>query len=136
LGIDVDVDGGNRLMLDLGDKVQFANGSVTLDAEAEGFLTALAVHLVETPPSQALVIGHTDRQGGAYINARLSERRAEAVMTFLSGSGLSAVDWRFEGRGETEPKIPLEEAWIVGPTANRRIELELVWSEDGPLEQD
>ncbi len=135
LGIETAAVGENRLVVDLGDKVQFANGSVTLDAAAENFLAVLALRLAQAPPKQGLVVGHTDHQGGAYVNARLSERRAEAVMSFLLQNGRSSVDWRAEGRGETEPKVPLEQELILGAEANRRIELELVWPEDPSTEE-
>jgi len=49
------------------------------------------------------------------------------VMQFLSDSGLSGVDLRSEGKGETEPKVLMGEGRLVGPAANRRIELELLW---------
>ena len=126
LGIDARVEDSNRLILDLADKVQFAAGSVDLNTRAEAFLSALAAQLVKASPRQLLVIGHTDRQGGAAVNAVLSERRAEAVMRVLSESGLSGIDLRSEGRGETEPKVSMAEERIVGAAANRRIELELL----------
>ena len=130
LGLETEAAGSNRLVLDLGDKVQFADGSVTLDAAAENFLTDLALRLAEEPPRQGLVVGHTDHQGGAYVNTRLSERRAEAVMSFLLENGLQSADLRAEGRGETEPKVPFEQELILGAEVNRRIELELVWPEN------
>jgi outer membrane protein OmpA-like peptidoglycan-associated protein len=127
MGIDARVEDRNRLVLDLGDKVQFADGSVSLGSSAQAFLASLAVQLMKASPRQVLVIGHTDQQGSASVNARLSERRAEVVMQFLSDSGLSGVDLRSEGKGETEPKLPMGESRLVGSAANRRIELELLW---------
>ena len=127
MGIDARVEDRNRLVLDLGDKVQFADGSVSLGSSAQAFLASLAVQLMKASPRQVLVIGHTDQQGSALVNARLSERRADVVKRFLSQSGLSDVDLRSEGKGETEPKLPMGESRLVGSAANRRIELELLW---------
>jgi outer membrane protein OmpA-like peptidoglycan-associated protein len=127
LTIDTQVKDGNRLVIDLGEKVQFSSGSTTLDSAAQSFLAALVIPLERAKPTTLVLIGHTDHQGRADVNAWLSAQRAEAVMSFLSESGLSAVDLRSEGRGETEPKAPLSDEWIVGPWVNRRIELELSW---------
>ncbi len=47
------------------------------------------------------VIGHTDERGSAAYNQDLSERRAEAVRSYLQDRGLR-LPLRIEGRGETE----------------------------------
>jgi OmpA-OmpF porin, OOP family len=76
----------------------------------------LAVHL----------IGHTDARGGADYNLALSNRRAEALKTYLVAKGFSG-EIRTSGRGLTQPFQPeepsgytQEERWQM----DRRVELE------------
>ena len=116
----------NRLTADLGERVQFADGRVALDSDSEGFLKVLASQLKQSLPLQVRVVGHTDHRGPADVNRRLSERRAELVAKFLEDSGIPADDLSYEGKGESDPKVGLSQEWRLGPSANRRIELELV----------
>jgi outer membrane protein OmpA-like peptidoglycan-associated protein len=125
VGIPVKRAQGGRLRIDLVERVQFASGSTTLNTDAKKFLEELAVILMQSAPLSVQVIGHTDRQGGADLNLMLSERRAEAVMMFLIDQGLSASHLKSEGRGESEPKVGLARERVLGPTVNRRIEIEV-----------
>ena len=115
----------NHLKANLGDSVQFADGSVTLDSSAQAFLKTLAEDLKKALPLQIRVIGHTDHRGGADVNARLSEQRAENVAQYLAANGLAEDYLSYEGKGEDEPKVGLKDEWKVGPSVNRRIEIEL-----------
>ena len=49
------------------------------------------------------VIGHTDRIGSAPYNQGLSERRTEAVKTYLIHKGIAAERIKPQGRGEDDP---------------------------------
>ena len=46
---------------------------------------------------------HTDRFGSDAYNQRLSERRAQAVKTYLVSQGIEASRVRAEGHGEMQP---------------------------------
>jgi outer membrane protein OmpA-like peptidoglycan-associated protein len=48
-------------------------------------------------------IGHADKLGSDAYNQKLSERRANAVKTYLVSRGVPAGKIRAEGRGESEP---------------------------------
>ena len=48
------------------------------------------------------VEGHTDAKGNAGYNQRLSQRRAEAVITHLSGAGVDRARLAGEGRGAAD----------------------------------
>jgi len=52
--------------------------------------------------TEVLLIGHTDPEGSAAYNQELSERRARAIASMLSGMGLQA-NVRTAGVGETRP---------------------------------
>ncbi|MEM8973813.1 MAG: OmpA family protein [Pseudomonadota bacterium] len=64
--------------------------------------------------------GHTDSRGSAESNQRLSERRAEAVRSYLEGKGLAAAQLKAVGFGETKPLVPNTTA--RNRARNRRIE--------------
>jgi len=66
------------------------------------------------------VQGHTDERGDDAYNLDLSERRAAAVMAYLTSHGVDAKRLQAEGYGETQPKDRrhTEQAWAL----NRRVE--------------
>jgi chemotaxis protein MotB len=125
LSIAVERMNGERLLIDLGDKVRFAGGSATLGTEAQDFLEQLAGSIKKSLPVNIRVIGHTDRRGRAVFNAWLSEQRAEVVAKFLASKGIPEEYLSHEGKGETEPKVDSAQEWTLGLSANRRIEMEL-----------
>lgn len=55
---------------------------------------------------QFLVIGATDTRGSAALNQTLSQKRANAVVKYLTGKGVSAGMLTAEGRGKTDLKYP------------------------------
>src|SRR5262249_6860243 len=50
-----------------------------------------------------LVTGHTDNVGSAASNQKLSERRAEAVKTYLVAKGVDGSKIRTQGKGLSQP---------------------------------
>jgi len=54
-------------------------------------------------PETITTDGHTDRFGSEAYNQRLSERRAQAVKTYLVSHGIEASRVRAEGHGEMQP---------------------------------
>lgn len=67
------------------------------------------------------VIGHTDSVGSEEYNQALSERRAAAVVDYLSSYGVPRQRLRSEGRGEREPRE--SNATEAGRQLNRRVEI-------------
>ena len=53
-----------------------------------------------------LVIGATDTRGSEQLNLSLSQRRANAVVKYLTGKGVSSNMLVAEGRGKTDLKYP------------------------------
>jgi outer membrane protein OmpA-like peptidoglycan-associated protein len=68
-----------------------------------------------------LIEGHTDAQGEADHNQRLSEARAAAVRDGLVERGVAAARLRTVGFGESRPVG--DNATEVGRAQNRRVEL-------------
>ena len=68
--------------------------------------------------------GHTDSIGTEAYNLKLSQRRADAVRTYLVDHGISADRIRTEGFGESRPVASNDTA--DGRAQNRRVELRVV----------
>lgn len=64
-------------------------------------------------PEAIIAVGHADRLGSNAYNQSLSERRVEAVKTYLLGKGVAANRIQTEGKGETQPVTKLEDC--TGP---------------------
>jgi outer membrane protein OmpA-like peptidoglycan-associated protein len=58
-----------------------------------------------------VVVGHADRIGTRTYNQRLSERRANAVKSYLVKKGLTDDRIQTEGRGEFEPATDLKQCY-------------------------
>ena len=64
--------------------------------------------------------GHTDSDGDADLNLKLSEERALTVMKQLESMGISADRLTSKGYGESKPFGPNDSP--EGKAANRRVE--------------
>lgn len=67
--------------------------------------------------------GHTDSQGGDDFNQGLSERRAAAVVNWLTEKGIDASRLKSSGYGETQPVA--DNGTAKGRQLNRRSEMKL-----------
>lgn len=70
---------------------------------------------------QLSIEGHTDNVGGATYNQTLSEKRAGAVLSFLTDSGITASRLHAAGYGQQKPSA--DNATKDGRAKNRRVEL-------------
>ncbi|MDP1525617.1 MAG: OmpA family protein [Rhodocyclaceae bacterium] len=66
-------------------------------------LDELVAKLKNVNADVIMVAGHADRFGTEAYNQLLSERRAEAVKSYLAGKGIEPNQIRTEGKGETQP---------------------------------
>lgn len=71
-----------------------------------------------------IAVGHTDSVGKDAYNQKLSERRAEAVKSYLTSKGIEASRVYTEGKGEKQPVADNKSA--EGRAKNRRVEIEVV----------
>ena len=112
---------GDYLIVNMPQDVLFATGSASLRPDLTRDLGAVARNLITYPNSRIEVIGHTDNTGSAALNQDLSQRRASAVASVLSGSGVPAARIAIIGRGEDAPIASnLSDA---GRAQNRRVEI-------------
>lgn len=102
--------------------IKFPTGGAEIDASSEAFLqrlARLARICLDGTGWHLRVEGHTDAQGDDQANLRLSERRAEAVRSYLVSLGVDAARIRAEGLGESQPVADNETP--EGRQENRRI---------------
>lgn len=101
----------------------FETGSARLLPRSFSSLDSLANLLKSNPILQLTIEGHTDNIGGATYNQTLSEKRAGAVMTYLTDAGIVASRLRAAGYGQQKPLA--ENSTTEGRAKNRRVELKL-----------
>lgn len=91
--------------LDLNEELEFAFNSHQVPKQARPLLDGIARLLVENPDTAIQVVCHTDDQGDAGYNLRLSERRAESLKAYLVGRGVADQRITAVGKGEEAPLI-------------------------------
>jgi outer membrane protein OmpA-like peptidoglycan-associated protein len=108
------------MVITLGD-VLFAVNQAQLSAGGVRNVQKLADFLNQYPQRKVLIEGHTDSTGSRSINQPLSERRADAVRSTLSGMGISSD--RIETRGYAETYPVASNNTAAGRQLNRRVEI-------------
>jgi outer membrane protein OmpA-like peptidoglycan-associated protein len=101
--------------------ISFRAGSPALLPTSYAELDRIAAAIVATPNSRWEIGGHTDAQGVAAANMRLSQRRAQAVMTYLTSKAVPAAAMTAVGYGSTRGVAPNTTA--AGRAQNRRVEI-------------
>ena len=95
---------------------------------AQTRLAQMADALLQTKERNLTVEGHTDSSGSANYNLDLSQRRAEAVQSFLVGRGYDPA--RIQATGVGEARQVADNGSAEGRANNRRVEI--VVSQDNP----
>jgi len=108
------------LVLTLGD-VLFTTGTATLNMGAGAQLSKLAGFLNSHPERTAQIEGYTDSVGSEAYNQSLSQRRADAVKSYLVHQGIDAQRLTTTGNGESSPVG--DNATATGRQQNRRVEV-------------
>jgi len=103
--------------------VNFEFGSDELTAGAKTLLDGIAGSLLAQTSVKVLVTGHTDALGPQSYNLQLSQRRAKAVLAYLSGKGVEAARLSAEGEGEFSPIATNDTE--EGRAQNRRVEFKI-----------
>ena len=100
----------------------FDTGRADVKPESKDQLLEMAKLLQAQPALRVYVVGHTDNQGALESNMTLSQQRAAAVVSALSGS--YKIDMkRMAGRGVGSLAPLASNASDVGRAKNRRVEL-------------
>lgn len=109
------------LVITLSGSVLFRSAESTLMPEATKRLDQVAAALLETKERRLVVEGHTDSDGEDAYNQTLSQKRADAVRTYLISRGYSAGLITANGIGEGRPVA--QNTSDEGKANNRRVEI-------------
>jgi len=116
------IEEGTRITLR---QVYFESGRATIRPDSHPELAAAAEFLLSNPDLVVEIHGHTDSQGDAATNLRLSLARANAVRDYLVETlGVNASQLVAKGFGEEFPTA--DNATAEGRAQNRRIEFVIV----------
>ncbi len=99
--------------------VDFEYNSVQLTSPAQRTLEQVAGALAAQPELTIEIQGYTDATGPAEYNRRLSQRRAEAVKSYLIGKGVNGSTLTARGYGKESPAASNSTA--EGRAQNRRV---------------
>jgi OOP family OmpA-OmpF porin len=99
--------------------IQFEINRDVIQLEEQEKLGVLETFLRKYPDTTAVIEGHTDEVGTDADNMRLSQRRAESVVSYLAGRGIARSRLQAVGYGETRPIA--DNRTEIGKRLNRRI---------------
>ena len=105
-------------------KIAFTPGSADLTQAARGTIDALVAVLTNCPNMRVEIAGYTDSQGSEDGNRKLSQSRADAVLTALRGRRVAVDGFTAIGYGEADPIA--DNVAEDGREANRRIEFKFL----------
>jgi outer membrane protein OmpA-like peptidoglycan-associated protein len=108
------------LVVTLGD-VLFASGKSDLKGGSTSNLAKLSAFLNEYQDRTVVIEGHTDSVGAADYNQGLSQRRADAVKSYLVSQGVASSRLVASGMGQGSPIASNDSA--TGRQQNRRVEV-------------
>jgi outer membrane protein OmpA-like peptidoglycan-associated protein len=108
-------------VITLSGSVLFRTNEAALLPGAEARLNEVAAALMATKERTVVVEGHTDSRGARDANIALSQRRADAVRTYLVARGYPSAMIEAHGVGQERPVA--ENASAEGRANNRRVEI-------------
>ena len=109
------------LVVTLSGSVLFASDKATLLPAAKDRLDQVAAALMATKDRRLTIEGHTDAQGSSSYNQDLSQRRADAVRSYIISRGYSGDLIHAQGIGKERPIADNTSA--EGRANNRRVEI-------------
>ena len=139
-GCPIEVSEHETELLDTGtirlQNVNFDVNKATIKAESDTVLDEVAKILLQYPALTIEIGGHTDNTGKKDKNMVLSEARAKAVLTYLTGKypTLDGTHFSVKGYGPTMPVAPNTSA--LGKAKNRRVEFKVTNTDALKIERD
>lgn len=129
-----DANGLPGIKVTLNSGILFDTNKAVLKANAKSALAQFATQMKSTDMINAAIYayGHTDSTGTDKVNQPLSEKRAQAVTSYLKTQGIAASRLNAIGMGSTSPVA--DNSTAAGKAENRRVEL-YVLATDAMVEQ-
>jgi OOP family OmpA-OmpF porin len=101
-------------------EISFDVGKVDISPNSYQVLDEIAAALGTRPELKVVVEGHTDNTGSRAANMDLSQRRAQAVVDYLVGKGISPSRLSAKGYGPDRPIA--DNGTKLGRSKNRRVQ--------------
>jgi outer membrane protein OmpA-like peptidoglycan-associated protein len=105
--------------------ILFETGKDVIRTSSYGILDNMVKIMKDNPEYNLSINGHTDSAGDDAVNLDLSQRRADAVVKYLTKKGIEAARMTSKGFGETMPVADNDTA--AGRAKNRRVEFKVVF---------
>lgn len=109
--------------LELND-ITFETNSDELNTESYTELDRVVKLMNDNPLIKIEISAHTDDVGSEMYNNRLSEKRAQSVVSYLVEKGVNSLQLIAKGYGESKPLVPNDSEENM--ERNRRVELKVV----------
>lgn len=122
---------GDDLILSMPSGITFDTDSSSIQPHFRPTLDKVADVLDRYNQTYVDVYGHTDSTGSDAYNQALSERRADAVASYLVSRGVESARLEAVGYGETQPIASNDT--IEGRAQNRRVEIKVVPVRDSDM---
>lgn len=119
---------GEGILVTFDSGILFDVDQSDLRPAAQANIQELAKVLSKYDDTEVVIVGHTDASGADDYNAKLSQKRAEAVASYAQAQGLDRNRLRIVGEGETAPVASNDTE--VGRQQNRRVEVAIFASDD------
>ena len=124
IGLDI-LNLGGSIVVRVPATFTFDAGSASVKPQTDATLLEIARTVKTMNQTYVDVLAHTDTTGTPQGNLALSEKRAAAVATYLSGHGVTKGRIASHGFGESAP-LYVPDDTETKRAANRRIEIRLV----------
>lgn len=105
-----------------GRRITFRIDSIEIRSAAHPLLDALVEIAADCPDMHVVITGHTDASGDAEANRNLSQRRATAVLNYMTAHGIAPDRLRALGAGASR-RLDTSDS-RAARARNRRIEFE------------
>lgn len=101
--------------------ILFPTGKYNLSSQAQADLSRFAQSLINNPGTDVQILGFTDNTGTYAVNEKLSNERADAVLSYLANSGVSPT--RLTAKGVPMADYVASNDTAAGRAQNRRVEI-------------
>ena len=109
-----------KVLIEALEGVQFETGSAVLKPVSYAILDKVASVMKNNANYNLAISGHTDATGNEAANQKLSQKRAQACLSYLVTKGIAASRMTATGYGSTQPIM--DNKTPEGRAKNRRVE--------------
>jgi len=106
------------------ENIEFNTAKSTLTSRGQATVDKLAAILKKYPKVKVEIAGHTDSDGSAEFNQKLSQARVETVKKELISQGVESKRLTAKGYGESKPLVP--NTTDKNKQKNRRVEINII----------